>query len=282
MGIFGKLAFDEGANTITLLAVRFSLAGLAFWGIVLATGGTREIRALGRRDLLMGLGLGTFGYAIQAGCYFAALSHIDVSLLSLLLYTYPAIVAVSAALLGRDRLDRRRVLALFLASSGLLLVLAGAGAGSFDVVGAALGMGAATTYSVYILVSEGIAGRLRPELLAALVCTGAAVPLALGSALLGELHLGAVTPLGWLWLVLLVLVATVAAIGFFFAGLRRVGPSAASILSTLEPVVTVFLAHLIFNEVLGPTQLLGAVCVLAAVPVLSARRRARAAAVTPT
>ena len=32
-------------------------------------------------------------------------------------------------------------------------------------------------YTTYILVSEGIAGRIRPSLLSALVCTGAAVSL---------------------------------------------------------------------------------------------------------
>ena len=45
------------------------------------------------------------------------------------------------------------------------------------------------------------------------------------------------TPAGAGWLAAIALVSTVGAIGLFFAGLRRVGPTAASILSTLEPVV---------------------------------------------
>ncbi len=49
-------------------------------------------------------------------------------------------------------------------------------------------------------------------------------------------------PAGWGWLVALALVSTVGAIVLFFAGLARVGPSVASILSVLEPVVTVGLA----------------------------------------
>jgi len=269
MAIFGKLAYGEGANVATLLAVRFTLAALLFWALVLATGGGAQVRALHRRDVLIGLGLGTFGYAIQAGCFFAALDRIDASLLSLVLYTFPSIVAIAAVAIGRERFELRKALALVLASCGLVFVLAGAGAGSIDPLGVALAMGAACVYSAYILVSQGVAGRMRPELLAALVCTGAAVPLTLGTAAIGQLHPGELTAAGWGWLTCLVLVSTVAAISLFFAGLRRVGPTNASILAMVEPVVTVVLAFLVFGEVLSGPQVLGAALVLSAVPVLN-------------
>jgi drug/metabolite transporter (DMT)-like permease len=164
------------------------------------------------------------------------------------------------------------VAALALASGGLALVVAGAGAGALDPLGAALGLGAAVVYSTYILVSQGIAGRLRPRVLSALVCTGAAVSLTVGSALLGELRPGELTIAGWGWLACLAVVSTVAAISLFFAGLRRVGPTTASILATVEPLVTVLLAFLVFAETLGPVQLGGGALVLAAVLVLNARR----------
>ena len=82
---------------------------------------------------------------------------------------------------------------------------------------------------------------------------------------------------GFGWLAGLAVVSTVGAIGLFFAGLRRVGPSAASILSTLEPVVTVALAFAVFGESLGPVQLAGGALVLLAVLALArgARRDRR-------
>ena len=64
----------------------------------------------------VGLALGACGYALQAGCYFAALERIDASLLSLLIYTFPAIVAAAAIALGRERADSRRLGALIVAS----------------------------------------------------------------------------------------------------------------------------------------------------------------------
>jgi drug/metabolite transporter (DMT)-like permease len=279
MAVFGKLAYDEGATVGTLLAVRFVLAAALFWALLVASGAARRVRALGRRDVAAGLALGGCGYALQASCYFFALERIDASLLALLLYTYPAIVAVAAVALGRERVDARRLAALGLALGGLALVLAGAGTGTLDPLGTALGLGAALVYTTYILVGEGVVGRVEPRLLSALVCTGAAVSLTVGSAVLGELRPGELTAAGWGWLACLAVVSTVGAIGLFFAGLKRVGPTTASILSTVEPLVTVALAFLIFGEVLSVVQLIGGALVLTAVLALATvRERASVAA----
>jgi drug/metabolite transporter (DMT)-like permease len=269
MAIFGKLAYGSGATVGTLLAVRFVLAAALFWALVLADGAAHEVRALRRRDVGVGLALGGCGYALQAGCYFAALERIDASLLSLLLYTFPAMVAVAAFALGRERIDAPRLAALALALGGLVLVLAGAGAGAIDPVGAALGFGAAVVYSTYILVSDRVVGCVRPHVLSAVVCTGAAVTLTVGSALLGELRPGELTAAGWGWLACLALISTVGAVSLFFAGLNRVGPTTASILATVEPVVTVLLAFVVFGEVLSVLQLLGGTLVLGAVLLLA-------------
>ena len=158
-----------------------------FWLLVLAAGAARRPRARPPRRRASPSPSAASATPRQAGCYFAALERIDASLLSLLLYTFPAIVAVAAITLGRERADARRLAALALASGGLALVVAGAGSGALDPLGVALGLGAALVYSTYILSSEGVAGRVRPRLLAALVCTGAAITLTAGSALLGEL-----------------------------------------------------------------------------------------------
>jgi drug/metabolite transporter (DMT)-like permease len=276
MAVFGKLSYREGATVGTLLSVRFSLAAVLFWAIVLARGGRHELRGLGPRSLAVGLGLGACAYALQSGCYFAALQRIDASLLSLLLYTFPAMVAAMAVALGRERLDARRLAALALALGGLVLVVAGAGTGNLDPLGAALALAAAIVYTGYILVTDSVVARVRPLVLCALVSTGAAVSLTAGSAALGQLRPADVTVAGWGWLACLTVVCTVGAILLFFAGLQRVGPTTASILATVEPVVTVVLAFLVFGERLGAVQLAGGALVLSAVVVLNlrvARRR---------
>ncbi|WP_157071910.1 DMT family transporter, partial [Cupriavidus sp. HPC(L)] len=57
----------------------------------------------------------------------------------------------------------------------------------------------------------------------------------------------------------------VLAILTFFAGLQRLGAAQASMLSTLEPVVTVLLAALLLGEQIGMTQAIGGGLILAGV-----------------
>jgi drug/metabolite transporter (DMT)-like permease len=268
MGIFGKLAYDDGATVSTLLAVRFALAAVLFWLFMAYSGRARAVRALPRRDVAIALALGGIGYSAQAGAYFAALDRIDASLLALLVYTYPTIVTVAAIALRRERANPRTAAALVLASTGLVLVLAGAGGAELDPIGTGLGLAAAVVYSVYILTSEGVAARIGTLALSTLVCTGAATTLTLAGLALGDLNLGSVNAAGLGWLAGLAVVSTVGAIGLFFAGLQRVGSTAASILSTLEPVVTVALAYLVFGESLGTAPLAGGALVLIAVLVV--------------
>src|SRR4051794_14924363 len=269
MAIFGKLAYDAGVGTLTLLLVRFGLGPAVFAGLLPAR---RE--RVPRDALRVGLGLGAIGYATQAGLYFGALHELDAGLLALVLYTYPAWVSLAAFALGRERPTRRRLVALGLSSAGLVVVLAGAASGAFTALGTVMALGAALAYTGYILVADGAGDRVPPLLLAALVCAGATATFALVGAASGRLDLG-FDGVGWLWLGCIAVVSTAVPIVAFFAGLARVGPGAASILSTFEPVVTVGLAFLAFQERLTVVQLAGATLVLAAAVLLAAPARRR-------
>ncbi len=264
MPIFGKLSFEAGVGVGTLLFVRFAIATPVLWALAAMRGSLPRSRG----PVLRALALGAFGYSMQAGLYFLALQRMDASVLSLILYSYPALVTGAAILLRRESASRRRLVALVTASGGLVLVLAGAGVGSLDLAGCALGAGAALTYTSYILVSDGVTKSLEPLPLAALVSTGAMVTLGVVAAGTGSLHFGFDT-IGWLWLAVAALVSTVAAVVLFFSGMSRVGPSTAAILSTLEPPVTVALVFLTFGEALGVVQVLGAIAVLSAAVIVN-------------
>ena len=280
MAIFGKLAYDAGVAVLTLLLVRFVLGGLIFGGLIAARPRLRAAH-ITRRALLFGLGLGAIGYATQAGLFFGALERIDASLLALLLYTYPAWVTLAAFVLGRERPTRRRLVALGLSSVGLVIVLTGAAGDEFDTTAAIMGIGAALAYTAYILVADRTGFEMPPLELSALVCAGATFTFALVGVASGELDFG-FDPEGWLWLAAIAVVSTALPISTFFAGMARVGPSTASILSTFEPVVTVTLAYLAFGERLTLPQLGGAALVLGAAVMLAAPGRTPESAVPPT
>ena len=286
MAIFGKLAYSAGVTPSALLLLRFTLAAVLLAGLLVLRPGLRAAPA-GHRPprgplgipgplVVTGLGLGAVGFATQAVLYFGALERIDASLVVLVLYTYPLLVTVGAALVGRDRLTPGRVVALVLASCGTLLVLLGAGGMSFDLLGVALAFGSAVTYTGYILVADTVVDRVPPVVLAALVMTGASLTLGARAVMSGGIDLG-FGPDGWLWIGCITVVSTVLAMLAFFAGLRRTGPSAAAIMSMFEPVVTTGLAALTLDEFLTPVQLAGALVVLSSAALVQLRPRRRQA-----
>lgn len=279
MAIFGKLAYAAGVPAPTLVLLRFAMASTILVTAVavvrLRSGRPALPCAAGasrRRLILTSLALGGVGYAAQASFYFAALERIDAALVALVLYTFPVLVTLASVTLGRDRLTPARVAALLAATCGTALVLVGAGALSFDTAGVGLAFAAALTYTVYILVGESTVQQMPALTLTALVMVGATVTLAMRAMLTGGLVLG-LTLAGWGWIVCIALVSTVVASTTFFAGLRRTGPSTASILSTFEPVATVGLAAVILGERLSAIQAVGASLVLASVLLVQLRRR---------
>src|SRR3712207_18804 len=218
MAIFGKLAYDAGVEVGELLFVRFGVAALVLAAVVAAW---RRGPRLERRAVVAGLLMGAVGYATQAGLFFLALERMDASLLSLLLYTYPAFVTVAAIVLGRETATRGKVVALGVASLGTVLVLAGAGTGELDALACAMAIGASLAYTAYILTGDRVVAGVPPLALASLVTAGATVTFGIVLLATGGPDLG-FTGTGWGWLTAIALVSTVGAIIAFFAGLARV------------------------------------------------------------
>jgi uncharacterized membrane protein len=77
------------------------------------------------------------------------------------------------------------------------------------------------------------------------------------------------TSTGWIAIIAIALISTVLAFVTFFAGLKRIGPTSASTLSTFEPIVAVVLAAIVLGETINPFQIFGGILILAAVVLLA-------------
>lgn len=266
MAIFAKFAYEAGANVMSVLAVRFVLAAGLLWPLARMRGAVGSGRALAG-----GVLLGLVGYALEAGLFFAALTRLDASMASLVMYVYPALVLLGAVALGRDHVDRRRAAALMASTAGVALVLFGGDIGTVDVAGIVMALGAAAGYALYILGSDAISDGASPLAFAASVCTGAANAFVVAGLVTGELELG-MSAEAYGWIALLAVVSTVLAITAFLAGMARIGPGRAAILSTVEPPITVGLAVLLLGDALAPLQLAGGALVVSAVVLLASAR----------
>lgn len=263
VGVFAKLAYREGLSPMGLLALRFTVAAVVLWALAWVLGE----RVRDRRAVMRGLAIGAVVYAGQAGLFFAALAHQDAALTVLLVYVAPPIVAVAAVMLGRERPRRVLIAALPIAMVGIALVAAGAGLGRTDPWGVVLSLACAVAFATYMLTSHAAVGALGPVTLAACVCTGSAVAF-VAAALVSEAPLST-TPRGWVMVLGLAIICSVLAVTLLAAGTARVGPTAATLLSTVEPVTGTILAVAILGEHLAPVQVLGGALVVVAAVMVS-------------
>lgn len=257
MAVFAKLAYRDGLSLPTLLFLRFAVAGilLAAWGML------RGMRWPHGRDLLWVAAMGALGYVGQSWCYFAALQHATAGLVALLLYLYPAIVTVLAALLLRRRISRGRALAVVVALAGTALTVGGDL--DSEVLGITLGIGAALIYSIYIIAGEQVMPRVGALPAATVVMLAAAA--VYGGAAFGSGPAWPASWHGWAAVLAIALFSTLLAILGFFKGLEKLGAADASTLSTLEPLVTIGLAAMVLGEGVTALQVGGGMLILAAV-----------------
>ncbi|MEM2128508.1 MAG: DMT family transporter [Candidatus Methanomethylicaceae archaeon] len=256
--IFARLAYSGGAGIWGLLFVRFSTAFVLLGAILAARG---RISVPGRGKLATLLLLGAAGYFLQSTLYFTALLYAPVSVVALILYTYPVFVTASSLSLGFERPSVRILIALVAAMSGLVLVADPVMEGS--ATGVLLALGASIVYTIYIIVSTRVLKEVSGELSTFYVAGGAAVSFGIAGSLMGGLSFGWGQD-AWVWAILIAVIPTVLALTFFFKGLAIVGPTRASILSTAEIVTSVVAASAIFGEALSPLQAFGGSIIIAA------------------
>ncbi len=269
VGVLVALAQHEHVGTTTLLASRYALGAIALWLVLL--GLRRPLPRLG--IALAAVALGATTYAAASALYLAAIERMGAGPAGVVSYCYPVLVMAGAVALGRERLSRRRTAALALAVSGVGLLVAGGGLGAINAPGALLAFGSAAVYTAYVLASTALRERAEPLALSTLVATGAAGAFAAAH----EVHGGAPvhTATAAVAVVALALVPTAFAVSAFLAGLGRIGPSRASIASSLEPAVAVACGVLVLGERLVPVQFLGAGLVIAAVLAIELRQLPR-------
>ncbi len=261
IAFFARTAYEAGSDPISVLFFRFSIASLLMIPFFFA----RSITFPRGRFLLGLILMGGLGYVGQSFCYFTALTMASAGLVAILLYLYPAIVALFSAILFKERMTRPKVFALLLALAGTVLTIGPEGGG--QPLGIGLAMTAPFIYSAYILVGSRITKQVGILSSSAVVMVSAS--LVFGGLVAAKGLKVPHTAAGWGGVVAIAMVGTVVAIITFFAGLERVGPTNASVLSTFEPVTTVVLAAVFMGEAVSPLRIAGGALILMAVILLA-------------
>lgn len=267
LAILTALAYERGVEPLPLLAWRFVISA-ALLAIVAFARDKRSL-VMRRGDLLRYSALALTGYGAASVCFFYALKFADASVVSVLLFAYPALVTLAAWPLLGQRVSWQRGAAVLVTFGGCALVVGiGSGGASARWQGVLLGLSAAIGYTVFNLLSaRWLPGRSQLAMMTYTFGLAALLPIVGTVASVGVQGL---SPAGWsleVWLLLgvIVLVPTFAAIVMYLEGIRGLGPSQAAIIATLEPLFTIVLAWRFLGERLSLLQLIGAAFVLGGV-----------------
>lgn len=277
LGPLSRFAYQAGAEPAAWVSWR-GLTGLLTLLALIAWRSRRRISTIARnipgRARAALLTAAVMGLTLNL-CMFFAFDRITIALALLCFYTYPAMVAAVNVVLGRERLDAARAVALGLALLGMTMVVASqldpAAGIRLDAVGIALALGAALSQTVYVVVSRDGYHEVPTEQAIAVVM----IVTTLGAATVAVIGAGPaalVPPLdapGFLPLLLFtgIFAAAIPSLGFLY-GIRAIGGLRAGILMLFEPVVGVALAAWLLAERLQPIQLAGAAAILAAAVIL--------------
>lgn len=260
LAIFGRYAYAENIDTFTLLFLRFGFSA-SFMTIMLIL--RKEPFPRGR-ILAQLIGMGGIGYAGQSFLYLTAIKFASAGLVALLLYLYPFFVAILSMIFLKEKLTRTKAIALVIALCGTALTV---GPVSGQIIGAVMAIVAALGYSIYIIIGANVMKHVSPFQSSTVIFTSASVVYGLLTFSNG-IHLPQ-TNFGWMVIAGIVIVSTIIPVTTFLAGLERIGPTNAAMLSTVEPIVTVLLATWLFGDQLLPIVLIGGGLILMAVVLLT-------------
>jgi len=244
------------------LGLRFGIAGVLLVALLV----------VGRRPVVPEPGervrvfmFGAVGYAVESACFYSGLARGTAAAVTLLFYSYPAVVTVADLVITRRKPAPRLVLALALAAGGAGVIAAGSGDVDISAAGIAFSLAAAAAFAVYLIAGDRLLHRTDSMRIAAGTAVGASASLLTFAAIAGEVHV----PVDRWWQLLIYGGATASAFAFMFAALRRLGSQRTSVLLTLEAVFAIVLAAIFLGEGLAAAQAVGGAAVLAAAIIIS-------------
>jgi drug/metabolite transporter (DMT)-like permease len=268
-GIIIKLAYGEGMDAETLLALRMAFSLPFYLGVglyAMREGAARAIlqdRWLVLRAALVGL----LGYWFASYTDFLGLEFITAQFERLILFTYPAFVVLFGALFFGQRVRITALLGIAVSYAGLALIFAT----NLSVLGADVAKGAslvllsAVAFALYQLLAKVVIARMGPRLFTCVAMTAAAMAALLQFALIEPLSALLVPPKLMAYAVLLAVGATVLPSFLLSASLGRISAQANATIGMLSPVVTILLAVGMLGEAFAWADAAGTALVIAGI-----------------
>ncbi|BDQ35634.1 DMT family transporter [Pseudodesulfovibrio portus] len=260
IGVFTKYILAEEVSALEIAFWRAIIGWLFFLAHALVAGQARAHR----KDLPALFGFGFVCVTMFYGAYQLAIRDVGMALAAVLLYTAPAWVALLSCIVLKERMTPIKAACVAMTIAGVAAISLGPklisdAAFDLNLFGLAAGLVSGFTYALYYILGKKFLYRYpTPTIFVYALPFGALL-------LLPFVDFTPKSVQAWMLLAGLALVTSYGAFSMYYAGLKRMEATHASIIATFEPVVAAVLAFLLFGEkfslpgYLGSTLIIGAV-----------------------
>lgn len=273
MGFFARSLYAAGFGPLEVAQTRIT-TGLVLVGLYILTFNRSQFK-IKLKDLWCFLGTGIVSLLLFSTCYFSALNYTSLAVAAILLYTAPFFVMLMSLVLFKEKMNSKKVLALLLAFTGCVLVSGVGGDETVSWIGILLGLGSGFFYALYSIfgryaINRGY-GAWTMTFYTFLFCS-------IGCAFLSDWQVIGnsvqADPSILLWVLGLGFVTAFLPYVLYSTGLEHMESSKASILASVEPVVSALFGVFVFHETMTLWGVLGIAMVLAAIVVLNVKKKA--------
>lgn len=272
MGFFARSLYAAGFGPLEVAQTRIT-TGLLLVGLYILLFNRSQFKVK-LKDIWCFLGTGIVSLLLFSTCYFSALNYTSLAVAAILLYTAPFFVMLMSLVLFKEKMNGKKVFALLLAFTGCVLVSGVGGDESFSWIGILLGLGSGFFYALYSIfgryaINRGY-GAWTMTFYTFLFCS-------IGCAFLSDWQvIGSVMAAdsaNILWVLGLGFVTAFLPYVLYSTGLEHMESSKASILASVEPVVSALFGVFVFHETMSLWGILGIGMVLGAIVVLNIKMK---------
>lgn len=267
--IFLKMGYKLNLTLDTMLGMRFFLAAVF---LVAWLGMNGRVKFSNFKNRLPGLalqGVLYFGFSV---CYMASAKYLPAALVSILFYLFPTIVVLIMTVFYREAMSAKRFIAMVFTFSGCLMVIDIFNQqAEFNWWGIALGLGSALCFAIYNVWGQKLTRQSDPVVVTSFVMLVCSLCVMVTSTPVDLLN-GQLTLNQWLIGLAMAIISSVISALCYLKGLSALGASRASILSTLEPAFTIFIAWLFLGERLSLVQMMGGISIIWGIIILQTEK----------
>lgn len=257
-------AYEAGATSLMVSTLRFAIATPIVFIVLKIQHVNIRITPVQFRDIAI---LTIFGMAGTAALLFTSYTFLNTGTATTIHFMYPALTILGCAVFLKEKIQPLKMICVIMCAAGVLLFYNGGGDNSG--IGIAIAMASSVTYSFYcIYLQNSSAGKIPALLMIFYLNIIATVSLGTLAAVTGNFTLEIETG-GWIACAILSVFSTFVGVYGFTLGVKYIGAQNSTILSTLEPVTSIIVGAIAYNEGFTFKTVLGSVLILSTTVIIA-------------